>query len=403
MTRSQSFHTSSPGTGEPVIARAPGTFRFAERRSPSGKPTPQSAAVAAAPGRITRPRGRLLIAVLIAISCSAGAAALWDSLIRYRAYGVVTGQVVSVSAPNDGLLESVQITEGQLVDETMPLGNLSSIEFDQQLQRVRDQLSVVQARLQAELVKVRWQTRVDETEMTRSIAEFHETTSRLWDSTGQLRVLEDQLKRTEDLFQRSSATAADLAVRQIEEDACREKVKAIEEALTVLKSRADKAGTASPPGQEQLEPLLAECRMLTNEADRLRHQIARGRLSAPVKGRVLQRFRHPGEIVQEHEPLFTVLEDASLEIELFLPQKMTAEYEVGDILEIKVEPNEELIPCRIVRVGSEHREPPRQLQIFYRDDERLLPVVLKPQISSQDQPILPLGAVAKLPWFPVRS
>jgi len=84
------------------------TYRFssgAKSDKAADRPSqPETARVVVPTAPKTRPRGRLLIAGLMFAACSAGIFTVWESLLRYKAYGVVTGQIVHVAAPVDGVL-----------------------------------------------------------------------------------------------------------------------------------------------------------------------------------------------------------------------------------------------------------------------------------------------------------
>ena len=88
-----------------------------------------------------------------------------------------------------------------------------------------------------------------------------------------------------------------------------------------------------------------------------------------------------------------------MEIELFLPQHLTEDYKVGDTIQVRIDPIRELVPCEVVRIGVEQREPPAHIEVFYRTNVRLLPVYLKPVSTYADVSKLSIGSVAKLPHF----
>ena len=96
--------------------------------------------------------------------------------------------------------------------------------------------------------------------------------------------------------------------------------------------------------------------MLLNETQRIREWIAQGDLRAPVNGTVLHRHHPAGECIKSHDPLFSMMEESSLEIEMFLPQEMTADFSVGDTMQLRIEPFAELVPCTVTGIGSEHRQ-----------------------------------------------
>ncbi|MCA9051715.1 MAG: HlyD family secretion protein, partial [Planctomycetaceae bacterium] len=152
-------------------------------------------------------------------------------------------------------------------------------------------------------------------------------------------------------------------------------------------------------GREQVAPLIAKVDMLLHETERIREWIDQGNVKAPVNGTVLHRHHPAGECIRSHEPLFSVIEESSLEIEMFLPQEMADEYSVGDVIQLNIQPFEQLVPCKVVAIGGEYRRPPTNLEIYYRSDITLLPVRVRPAPEFAADKRMTVGAVAKLPHF----
>ena len=374
-------------------------FRFTTRRDqPAGPGSTAPVSPPAGPPK-TRPRGRFLIALLMLLACSVGVATVWESLIRYRAYGVVTGRIIHVGVPMDGVLTSVHVSEGQTVQQDAQLAKVVDIEFEQQLARVSDELRVAEATLQAEIARVQWQSHVEETEMTKSIAELFESAGRMHSENGSLNVLRYQLGLNRELHQKHASLEADLTTFEIQEKAKKEELDSIEQAIVVLKQRAERAVSSPRLGAEQIQPMIAKSDMLLNEISRLRERIAQGELRSPVNGTVLRRHQMAGECVKSHDPLFSVIEESSMEVEVYLPQHISGAYKVGDTIKLKIEPIEELVPCEVVSIGVEHRKPPENIEVFYRSNVRLLPIRVKPLAPYADGRKLSVGSVAKLPHF----
>ncbi|MEQ9412136.1 MAG: HlyD family efflux transporter periplasmic adaptor subunit [Fuerstiella sp.] len=363
-----------------------------------------SAAPVTAPAAVARrPRGRLLIALLMLLACGGGIFTVWDSLLRYQAYGVVTGKIIDVSAPIDGVLKYVHVREGEEVRQDGRLATVSDLEYEQRLSRVADELKVAQASLHAEIAKVQWQSHVQETEMTKSMADFFESASQMYQETATLGVIRNELSRTQALAAARSARDLDLQNQTLQEQAHTDKLESIQKALKVLKERAETAARIPRMGPEQIAPLVAKVDMLLNETERIREWIAQGDLRAPVNGIVLARHHPAGECVRSHEPLFSVMEESSLEIELFLPQQLTADYKVGDTIRLKIDPFDQLVPCTVTAIGVEHRQPPQNIEVFYRSNVRLLPIRLRPAAEFAGDRRMTVGAVARMPQFAQRG
>jgi len=393
-----SYPKASLEIDQPVAGNAVrSAFRFSNRRQHAATSTIATGVAPAGHVIKHRPRGRILIASLMIAACSAGAFTVWDSLFRYQAYGVVTGRIIDVSVPMDGVLTSVLVREGDVVRQDSQLAKVVDLEFEQQLSRVTDELRIAEATLQAEIAKVQWQSRVDDTEMTKSIAELYESTGRLQQENGSLDLLRDQLERTKKLHQQDASSNQNLSSFTIQEAAKEKELSAIKEEVMVLTERAKRAAESPRLGAEQIQPTIAKSEMLLNEIARLRERIAQGDLKSPVNGTVLRRYRPAGECVQSNDPLFSVMEESSVEIELFLPQSLSDSYKVGDTIQLKIEPFDQLVPCEVVAIGAEHRSPPQSIEVFYRSHVRLLPIRVKPAGEFAADKKLSVGAVAKLP------
>ncbi|MFN9971567.1 MAG: HlyD family efflux transporter periplasmic adaptor subunit, partial [Phycisphaerae bacterium] len=130
-----------------------------------------------------------------------------------------------------------------------------------------------------------------------------------------------------------------------------------------------------------IEPLLAETELLLNEAERLRERQRLGEIRMPMNGTIIRRHQPTGEAVRAHEPLFTILEESSLEIELFLTQSTANRFQVGDTLNVHLAPYQESVTCTVVAIGQELRAPPEQIQAWYVPKSQMVPFRLRPNDS----------------------
>ena len=348
-------------------------------------------------------RGRLLIPLLLLLAVGGSGIAIWDSLFRYQAYGVVTGKLIAVSAPIDGILQSVQVLEGEAVRQQQCLATIRDLEGEHQLSRIDDKLRIAQATLAAEVARLQWAFSDRSSETLQAAADYHLATGQIHEDESQLKVLQDQLGRMQKLKQASAVGGADLQATAIRESAQLLKLSETRRTVEVLKLRAEKLEGAKVGSFEQIEPLLARTEMLLNEAGRLRERTAQGEVRMPVNGSVLRRHRPTGECIRAHETLFTVVEESSLEIELFLTQARAHEYSVGDHVHIKLEPFDELVPCVVTFAGQEHRRPPEQLESYYRPKTQLVPFRLRPLDPQTANDRFRIGAVARLPRLGAHS
>lgn len=387
----------------PNVAIDRSAYRFASANkssAKSGRPVQQQPVQ---PPSRSRPRGRLLIVGLMFLVCAIGVSTVWESVLRYQAYGVVTGRIVKVSSPVDGVVTSLHVREGEAVRQSDRLAIVRNLKNEHELARIADELRIAQATLQAETAKMRWQTHVQDTETTRAIADVFEANSQLHDVTGRLDILTEQVEISKDLFNDGHLRSDSLNQRLAAKRATSAMAEEIRKSVEVLSKRAEKARSIPRPGPEQMEPLVAKCNLLLNDLDRLGEQIREGDLRSPVNGQVLKRFVPTGQAIKNNEPLYSVLEDASIEVEMYIPQEMSDQFKAGDTIRVKIEPHTELVACRVISVGHEHRKPPEHIEVFYRKAVHLLPVRMTPIGKFADRKYLPVGAVAKLPYIGSRS
>jgi hypothetical protein len=60
-----------------------------------------------------RPKGRWFVGLLLLAAVSYGGYQVWETFFRYRAYGMVTGRVVQLSPPWEGVASYLHVREGE--------------------------------------------------------------------------------------------------------------------------------------------------------------------------------------------------------------------------------------------------------------------------------------------------
>jgi hypothetical protein len=131
--------------------------------------------------------------------------------------------------------------------------------------------------------------------------------------------------------------------------------------------------------------------------ERLRERLHEGTVRAPISGRVLKVHRHGGEFVEPARPLVELLAEDSLEITLLVPQDRSATYNIGQQIEVEMQPLAHRLHCQVTRVGDAFCDPPAQLEARYRHGQALLPVHLKPLNAMDPARPLRLGGEVRQP------
>ncbi len=116
------------------------------RATPVARPTPLP----------KRPKGRWFVGVILFLLVGGAVYAVWDSYWRYQAYGTVTGHLIQVSPPWDGVLQYLQVQEGDAVRQGQLLLTVDNTELRQRHAQLGDELRVAQATLEAEAARLKW-------------------------------------------------------------------------------------------------------------------------------------------------------------------------------------------------------------------------------------------------------
>ena len=149
-------------------------------------------------------------------------------------------------------------------------------------------------------------------------------------------------------------------------------------------------------GSDQLKPQFTAISNLQAEIARLRELLNAGQLRAPFDAVVIKRLKLVGERVQPQEPVAEILQVDSLEVVLYMTQDDLTRLEIGDQVQLHVEPYSTPISCQVTRKGGRLVMPPAVIERFYWSNEHLLPVYLKPDREYGDWMSFRLGSVVKL-------
>ena len=348
------------------------------------------------------PKGRFFVVGLVLTVLSFGAFQVWDSFFRYTAFGVIAGRTVEVPAPVAGLVRYVHVREGDEVRQGDLLLTLDQHELELRLGRLDDQLRMAQAKLDAELSTTQWG-------VAQYLIEFHKASGEYSDKWAEVRERQVRWRRAQqfrarmdEMVVKKTATADALEAAVADELAQRDRLETLVEGLVAWQKRSQIAELQTQANLDVLQPLLAELRNLESEQIRLRDELARGQVRSPVNGTVLTRHRFTGEGAEHLQTLFTILEENSLEIVLYVPQQRIAEFPADQTLEVALPPFQDHIACRVARLGDENVSPPSQLQRHYAHQAKLLPIHLLPADGRLEHTRVQLGAVVQLPFNPNR-
>jgi membrane fusion protein (multidrug efflux system) len=393
----QSFDQAA-APGAPKFSQGGRSFQFSSGSfvpPGNGLSSPRIAKPATPP---KQPKGRVFIVGLLIAVMAFAMHQVWNSFLRYQAYGVVSGRIIDVPSPLEGCVRFVHVQEGETVSQGQLLLTLHNPEYEQRQLDLAHALRSADAELRSAVSRLKWEHDRQELDNVQAVAEFYETWGRIRDEQSKLLEAQDALSRATELAARKVITAQELEKARFTEQGQREMIDKKLTGLKALQRRAELAHAASVGDRAaELEPLRARIDNLSDEQARLKEFSARQEVRAPCHGVIVKRHVFTGEGAKKLDPLVSILEQDSLHVELYLPQNQSQQLRPGDEIEVLVDPFSERLACEVVRCGDTHVVPPDQLQRHFPHQARVLPIYLRPRNSQILSSRVQVGAVVKQP------
>lgn len=400
--------SAKPGT-RPVGFRAqssrmaegsPGEFKHGVASNKPNSQPPASVATNArnAPPMKKRAKGSGFVGFLFLVGFGAFGYFIWVSLLQYEAYGVIQGRLISVSAPWDGTVDSWLVRDGDEVQQGQVIAEITNLEMEHELASYTDELKMSQALLDAEISKVKFSVRDQSERSQKAVAEYLEAYGKLLSEKSKLKELEGRFDRNKKLANSQNISRSEFESVFYQLDGQKQKIEKLEDAVQVLKARSEEASHNHNDGSSQLKPILAQIELAQSKIARLRQRIDQGKIRAPVSGRISKRHCLTGESAKSGDAIIEILEDNSVEAVLYLPQRIVDEFDVGNEMEITLEPNREPLRCTIVRMGNQFEKAPESIKGYYYENQPLLPVFLKPGPEAGPLMETRVGGTVKRPY-----
>jgi multidrug resistance efflux pump len=355
-----------------------------------------------------RPKGRWFVGLILLTATTAAGHQIWDSFFRYQAYGTITGRVLQLSAPWDGSVRCLHVKEGQRVQQGDLLVTVENTELRHKYEQLGDDLRVAQSALDAEAARLKWQVSFNLDQSRGAVAQYYEALGQLLREQSDLEYLRGNRDRVEHLRTTHSVSDDDYAKAVSLAKGQEEKVAKLRTALEDLKKRADQVETLAKKGPEgdglkeagydQLKPYFTRLETLHAERARIRERLDEGQIRAPANGLVVKISRFAGESCKRSEPFISFLEDESLQVVLYVPQKAADSLTVDKDVNVIVDPYREPLECKVIRIGDEYESAPEHLKRYYSEGQKLLPVILQPKDECARWMALRTGGLVKLPY-----
>lgn len=236
----------------------------------------------------------LSILTLFMVSCS-------NQEKECDATGTFEATEVTVSAKSTGELKTFDITEGQLVESEVVVGQIDAY----QLQMTAQQLEAQKRQLA----------------MSRNA-----TDSRRLDLEKQLSSINQQISNTQRERQRFSELVRDGAVPRKQLDDINNQIKVLERQRDATR---DQIRSNNASLSEQSKGISAQIDGIDAQRKQIADQIANAEVKAPLSGTVLEKYVERGEFVATGKPLFKIADTQNMYLRAYVTSSQLKDIKVG--------------------------------------------------------------------------
>ena len=241
----------------------------------------------------------LSILTLFMVSCS-------NQEKECDATGTFEATEVTVSAKSTGELKTFDITEGQLVESGVVVGQIDAY----QLQMTAQQLEAQKRQLA----------------MSRNA-----TDSRRLDLEKQLSSINQQISNTQRERQRFSELVRDGAVPRKQLDDINNQIKVLERQRDATR---DQIRSNNASLSEQSKGISAQIDGIDAQRKQIADQIANAEVKAPLSGTVLEKYVERGEFVATGKPLFKISDTQNMYLRAYVTSSQLKDIKVGQKVKV---------------------------------------------------------------------
>ena len=241
----------------------------------------------------------LSILTLFMVSCS-------NQEKECDATGTFEATEVTVSAKSTGELKNFDITEGQIVESGVVVGQIDAY----QLQMTAQQLEAQKRQLA----------------MSRNA-----TDSRRLDLEKQLSSINQQISNTQRERQRFSELVRDGAVPRKQLDDINNQIKVLERQRDATR---DQIRSNNASLSEQSKGISAQIDGIDAQRKQIADQIANAEVKAPLSGTVLEKYVERGEFVATGKPLFKIADTQNMYLRAYVTSSQLKDIKVGQKVKV---------------------------------------------------------------------
>ena len=231
----------------------------------------------------------LLFAAMGIISCT-------KTNDKADGYGNFEATEITVSSESNGKIEFLRLEEGDFLTSGTQVGLIDTL----QLYLSKQQL----------------------------IASKNTVSSKSANVLSQKRVLAEQLKSAELEKSRIGSMYAENAATKRQVDDIDGKVK-------VIQAQIQSVGT-------QNNPIISDLKSIDVQIEKINDQIAKSKITNPIKGTVLAKYAEAGEIAAFGKPLYKIADMSEMTLRVYVSEKQLSEIKIGQEVTVKIDGTTEM-------------------------------------------------------------
>ena len=344
-----------------------------------------------------RPKGRVFVGgFLISLLLGFGYA-IWSAFFSIVAHGIIEGRKLEIAALQTSVIRTIHVREGSFVQQGDPLISVECVEKpDLNRGDAAGDLRNALCDLEIEIARLRVNASLKEKRTAPAKAEYYQLLGEYLKEQVKLDELIDKFRRSQQLNQRNSIGVAELRTSEFDVKGQREKVAKLGLAVEEMKKNADSAGEKIDLG-DLVQAHFSRIENFRNRVDEQTFGDTLHVIHAPVSGKIIRIDRFTGERIAAGEPALEILEHGSCTPVLYIKQAQTAQFDLGQQIQVQIEPGHQMIQCTIEMIGDQYEEVPDGLKNKITKQDFVVPLKLSLCAPELARDGLRLGARVTFP------
>ena len=288
---------------------------------------------------------------------------------QYDATGTFEATETIVSAESTGVIQSLKISEGDVLDSGEQIGYIDTTDLFLKKKELEAELNAIGARLP---------------DISEQTAQFKQQALIV---QTKLEYLLKERTRTQNLIKADAATPKQLDDINAQIREVQEQIKAIHKqgAAQVSALRTQRSGISSTAST------------LMIKMEQLNEQIQKAKIINPVKGTVLTKFSEEGEMAMVGKPLYTIANLSTINLRAYITGNQFASVKLGERVNVLVDDGSgqsKQYPGTIIWISNKAEFTPKTIQT--KDERANLVYAIK--ISVKNDGALKIGMYGEVKY-----